>query len=145
MYQNNGNNSNSVGGNSYCYSYQQQPPVSSIGMEEDRSLQRIIQPPLPQEIIHHDELQQNQQKQQPFLLSQQNDCLHQNMMLFGGGALNGNGNSSSLPMNHPLNGYYYDYSNTAADPRFYQNPHQQQLSHVSQNLHAAQALSLIHI
>ena len=129
-------------------------------MEGDRSLQRIIeqqQQPLPQEIIHQDrgsELQQNQEQIQPkktFQLSQQNDYLqHQNMMVFdssnGGSSLNGNGNSnfSSMPpsMNHPLNGYYYDYSNTAVpmpQQQYCQNPQQpQQLSHFSQNVPAVQ-------
>jgi hypothetical protein len=157
MYQNNdNNNSNSVvGGNSYHYFYQQQPPA--IGMEGDRSLQRITEQPLPQEIIHQDRGSQPQQNQEriqpkkPFLLSQQNDYLqHQNMMVFdssnGGSSLNGNGNSnfSSMPpsMNHPLNGYYYDYSNTAVSmpqQQYCQNPQQpQQLSHFSQNVPAVQ-------
>ena len=58
----------------------------------------------------------------------------------GRSVLNGNGNSNSsqLPsMNHPLNGYYYDYSNAAVvDQRFYQNPPQHQILHVPQNAHA---------
>ena len=149
MYQNNrNNNSNSVGGNSYGYYYHQQPPTTTVGMEGDKSLQRIMEQPLPQETFHQNEQNQEQQRR-PFLASQQNDYSHQNMMLFnersGSSGLNGNGNGSSLPpplpMNHPLNGYYYDYSNTAAtDQRFYQTPQQQhQLSHVSQNPHAVQA------
>ena len=143
MYQNNSNNnSNSVGGMSYGYYYQKQPPTLE-GTNVDRSLQRIIQQPLPQESVQRHDEQNHEQKQKQFLVSQQNEHLHQNTMLFDGSdrsVLNGNGNSNSsqLPsMNHPLNGYYYDYSNAAVmDPRFYQNPPQHQILHVPQNAHA---------
>ena len=142
MYQNNGNNnSNGIGGISYGYFNQKQPP----GIKEtngDKSLQRIIQQPLPQDFVQYDE-QNQEQKQKQFLVSQQNEHLHQNMMPFndsGRSVLNGNGNSNSsqlLSMNHPPNGYYYDYTNGAVvDPRFYQNPPQHQILHVPQNVHA---------
>ena len=138
MYQNNSNNnSNGVGGISYGYYYEKQPSTIA-GMNGDRSLQRIIQQPLPQETLRYDE-----QKQKQFSVPQQNEHLHQNMMLFdesGRSVLNGNGNSNSSQlhsMNHPTNGYYYDYSSTAAmEPRFYQNPPQHQILHVPQNIHA---------
>ena len=139
MYQ---NNSNSVGGNSYGSYSHQQPPT--IGMEGHTSLQKIMQqqPLPPQDMIHQNEQNQVPQQQlgMPFLSSHQNISSHHNMMLFGGsGGLNGNGNGNNVPglqpMNHPFNGYYYDYSNTAVmDQRFQPSPQQQhQFSQAIQN------------